>query len=142
MLGAGDPQMRKIAFALAAVCFLGFAGCQKGGNVSLNSDKAKISYAIGQQIGRSVKGSGLDLDSDVIGASIGDALAGRESRLKPEEMQAAMMNAQKSAMEKQQKSSADNVAKGQKFLEENKKKPGVKVTASGLQYEILTPGKG
>ena len=31
---------------------------------------------------------------------------------------------------------------GQKFLEENKSKKGVKVTASGLQYEVLTEGKG
>lgn len=31
---------------------------------------------------------------------------------------------------------------GKKFLEENKKRPGVKVTKSGLQYEIVTPGSG
>ena len=31
---------------------------------------------------------------------------------------------------------------GQKFLEENKKKPGVVVLESGLQYKVLTEGKG
>jgi FKBP-type peptidyl-prolyl cis-trans isomerase len=35
-----------------------------------------------------------------------------------------------------------NKAKGVAFLEENKKNPNVKVTASGLQYEVITMGKG
>ncbi len=37
---------------------------------------------------------------------------------------------------------AANLEKGKKFLEENKKKPGIKVTDSGLQYEILEAGEG
>ncbi len=36
----------------------------------------------------------------------------------------------------------ENKAAGEKFLAENTKKPNVKTTASGLQYEVLTPGKG
>jgi len=40
------------------------------------------------------------------------------------------------------KVSAEHLEKGKKFLEENKKKEGVKTTASGLQYEVLTEGTG
>lgn len=36
----------------------------------------------------------------------------------------------------------ENKAAGEKFLAENTKKPNIKTTASGLQYEILSPGKG
>ena len=36
----------------------------------------------------------------------------------------------------------ENKAAGEKFLAENGKKPNVKTTASGLQYEVLTEGKG
>ncbi len=36
----------------------------------------------------------------------------------------------------------ENKAAGEKFLAENAKKPNIKTTASGLQYEVLTPGKG
>jgi FKBP-type peptidyl-prolyl cis-trans isomerase FklB len=36
----------------------------------------------------------------------------------------------------------DNLTQGKKFLEENGKRPGVVVLASGLQYEILTEGTG
>ena len=37
---------------------------------------------------------------------------------------------------------ADNKAAGEKFLAENKTKDGVKTTASGLQYKVITEGKG
>jgi FKBP-type peptidyl-prolyl cis-trans isomerase FkpA len=37
---------------------------------------------------------------------------------------------------------AENKAAGEKFLAENAKKANVKTTASGLQYEVLTEGKG
>ena len=37
---------------------------------------------------------------------------------------------------------ADNISAGKKFLEENKKKEGVQTTSSGLQYKIITEGKG
>jgi len=43
---------------------------------------------------------------------------------------------------KTKEAAAENLKKGQKFLEENKSKPGIKVTESGLQYEILEQGKG
>ena len=37
---------------------------------------------------------------------------------------------------------ADNKAAGEKFLAENKTKEGVKTTESGLQYKVITEGKG
>ena len=37
---------------------------------------------------------------------------------------------------------ADNKAAGEKFLAENKAKEGVKTTESGLQYKVITEGKG
>jgi FKBP-type peptidyl-prolyl cis-trans isomerase len=134
--------MKTLLLPVALSLAVGVAACNKNQEPDLKSDKGKVSYAIGQQIGRQLKGSGLEIDAQTLGASIGDVLAGKESKLKPEEMQMALMNAQKSAMEKEQKSSADNVAKGQKFLDDNKAKPGVKTTKSGLQYQTITEGKG
>ncbi len=126
-----------LCVAVAAVVI---SGCQK--KVSVNTDKEKVSYAIGQQIGKQIKGSGMDIDTAVLAASIDDAVAGKESRLKPEEMQAAMMKTQEAAIAKQQEAAKENQAKGEKFLADNKAKPNVKTTASGLQYEVLTEGKG
>src|ERR1043166_6979918 len=88
-LNQGGNSM-KIIMSVFVLGLFGIVGCQKGGNVDLKSDKQKLSYAIGQQIGRQVKGSGLEIDSDVLAASIGDVVAGKESSLKPEEIQEAM----------------------------------------------------
>ena len=108
----------------------------------ITSDKGKFSYAIGQQIGRQMKAQGISVDTDTLAASIEDALAGRESQLKPEEMQAAMMKAQEAENAKAQAEGAANKKKGEEFLAANKSKPGIKTTASGLQYEVITEGKG
>ena len=49
----------------------------------------------------------------------------------------------KDAMDAKAKAEAQkNREDGKKFLEENQKKDGVKVTKSGLQYKVLTEGKG
>ena len=97
---------------------------------------------MGQQIGKSIRDQGLELDSVVLSKSIEEALAGKESRFTPEEMQATLTKLQ----ETMQKAMADKAVKnkeaGDRFLAENKKKTGIKTTTSGLQYKIVTEGKG
>ena len=108
----------------------------------LSSDKGKLSYAIGQQIGKQMKAQNIDIDTGTLAASIGDALAGKESKLKPEEIQAAMMKAQQAAMAKMESQGKENKEKGDQFLAANKTKPGIQTTASGIQYEVLKEGTG
>jgi FKBP-type peptidyl-prolyl cis-trans isomerase len=109
---------------------------------TLKDDKQKQSYSIGQQIGRSFKEQGLDLDLGILSSSIKDVLDGKPSLLKPEEMQQVMMELQQSMQKKREEMGKVNLEKGKVFLEENKKKAGVKTTPSGLQYEVMTEGKG
>ncbi len=54
-------------------------------------------------------------------------------------MQTTMESVKTKALEKKY---ADNKAAGEKFLAENKNKEGVKTTPSGLQYKVITEGKG
>ncbi len=108
----------------------------------LDTDKQKISYVIGQQIGTQIKAQGVDLDISVFTNSIESAIQGKPSALNPEEMNAAMMKMRDSAMAKMQKESEENSTKGKAYLEENKKKEGVKSTASGLQYKVVKEGTG
>lgn len=122
------------ACALAVVA----AGCEK----KLDDDKKKASYAIGQQIGSNLKNQNIDFDSDVLAMSIKEAAAGKESKLKPEEMQAALMKLQENLMKKQQEQSEKNKTEGAAFLEKNKSAEGVKTTASGLQYIVVQEGTG
>ena len=115
-------------------------GCDK--KPKLDTDTQKASYAIGQQIGQNLNNQNIDFDGDSLAASIKEAASGKESRLKPEEMQAAIQSQQKKEMEKQEALVKKNLETGQAFLEANKKKDGVIALPSGLQYKIITEGKG
>jgi FKBP-type peptidyl-prolyl cis-trans isomerase len=122
------------ASALAVV----MTGCQK----KLDDDKKKASYAIGQQIGSNLKNQNIDFDADVLAMSIKEAASGKESKLKPEEMQGALMKLQENMMKKQQEQADKNKTDGAAFLEKNKSAEGVKTTASGLQYIVVQEGTG
>jgi FKBP-type peptidyl-prolyl cis-trans isomerase FklB len=108
----------------------------------LKTDKQKFSYSAGYQIGQNLKRQNLDLDSKAFSQGAQDAIADAKPRLKPEEMQAAFQAQQKKDMEKQAAAAKKNLDAGKAFLEANKKKDGVTTTASGLQYKIITEGKG
>lgn len=132
--------MKKIIISTA---FLGLAmtACQKK-DVAIKTDEDKVSYAIGQEIGSGMKANGMKINVDVLAMSIREAMDGKESKMKPEEMQTAMMNMRKKMMEDQQKQAEDNKKIGSDYLAKNKDKEGVKTTETGLQYEVITEGKG
>lgn len=123
------------AFALGLI---GLTACEK----KLNNDKARGSYAVGQQIGQNLKTQNIDFDPDVLAMSMKDAKDGKPSRLKPEEIQEALKKLQDGINKKQQEEADKNLADGKKFLETNKAKEGVKTTATGLQYTVVTEGNG
>ena len=123
-------------FALAAATMV-LSGCDK----KLDTDTRKASYAIGQQIGKNLKDQGIDVDADVLAMSMKDAKEGKP-KLKPEEMQQALQKLQEGINKKQMEAAEANSAEAKKFMEGNKTKEGIKTTASGLQYSVMTEGKG
>jgi len=129
--------MNKIML-VAAVAVIGLVGCNKP---DLKSDKGQASYAIGQQIGRNLKAQNIEIDAKTLAASLTDAMAGK-SELKEDEIQKAMMKLQEMAMKKQTEEADKNKGKSAEFLEKNKTAEGVKVTASGLQYIVVSEGTG
>ena len=137
---------RVVYYVTVAVGLLYLAtGCDgKFGSkeIKLETDTQKFSYAVGQQIGGQMAKQNIDIDVDVLAASIGDALAGKESKMSDEEIRNTMMAMQKQMMEKQTQAAEGNKKEGEDFLAKNKKKDGIKATKSGLQYEVLEAGKG
>ncbi len=112
----------------------------------LESDRDKASYLIGRNIGETINRDGIELNIDNLVIGLREGLTGKDSKITEadalkimEKFQAEM---QKQAEAKAASASAENLAAGTKFLSDNKKREGVKVTDSGLQYEVLAAGKG
>ncbi len=120
--------------------------CLAGEGTELKNQKDKESYSLGYQFGQSLKAQGLDLDLQAYKSGITDALSGNKPALEPKEMQKTVSEVQqrvKSDRQKNLKEAAEkNLSEGRAFLEQNKKKEGVKTLPSGLQYKILTEGSG
>ncbi len=110
--------------------------------LALDTEKKKISYAVGRQIGDSIKNSGLDIDVDIFAASVAETMAGKSDRLTEAEKMQVSAAMQKQQQEHAAKTTSTNKSKGQEFLTKNAKKDGVKVLPSGLQYKVLTAGSG
>ena len=131
--------LKHVATGAALIAGLALVGCQKA---KLDNDQEKASYAIGQQIGKSLKMQNADVAINSLVGGMQDALDGKEGRLKPEEMQAALQKMQEGAMKKAMEQAEVNQKKGDEFLAANKAKAGVKTTDSGLQYEVVKEGSG
>lgn len=131
-----------IAVALAGA----FAATTSFAQPKLNTEKDKLSYVVGTQIGGSLVQIKDELDINVVVAAMKDILDGKEPALTPEqamEVQKAFaerMQAKQAA--RMQELAASNKTEGEAFLAKNKSAAGVKTTASGLQYQVVTEGNG
>jgi FKBP-type peptidyl-prolyl cis-trans isomerase len=112
----------------------------------LETGKKQVSYMIGQDMGKSLSVIKDELDLEVLTQAIADQFAGKDSKLTPEQ---AIKIQEAFTVKVQAKQAADATAKaatnkeeGAAFLVANKDKPGVKVTESGLQYEVVRAGNG
>jgi len=106
----------------------------------LDKDESmKLSYMVGMDVGKSLKQMPSKVDIDVVATGMTSAYAGKADVYTEAEVMAFKQDYFKRM---QKKEGDENVAKGKAFLEENKKKAGVKVTASGLQYEVVKQGNG
>src|SRR5213596_2772316 len=103
--------------------------------------KDKVSYAIGMQIGFNLSRQKGDINTDVLNAGMKDAIAGKP-QLTQDQVKDVMAQFEKDMEQKQKQLGEKNKTEGAKFLEDNKKKAGVKTTASGLQYKVEKDGTG
>ena len=131
-------KLNYVALPIAALMW----GSSFAADSSLNTDKKKTSYAIGVQIGQDFKRGGLDLDFDAFSMAINDMVSGKESKLNPKEIQAAMDVLRQQQMKKQAEFANKSKAAGEAYLAANKKKSGVKTLASGVQYKVIKSGSG
>lgn len=136
---------RRLAMAMCGVVALSGASFAADAP-ELKTDKEKISYSIGMDIGGNLKRGSVEVDPDLLARGLKDSYGGGKTILTEDQARQAITDFQKAQMAKQAETmkilSEKNKADGEKFLAENAKKEGVKVLPSGLQYKELTPGTG
>lgn len=144
--------MKKYIAITAAVVVM--AGCSAGtqqakdkkAGLSLDNESSKFSYAIGLDVGRSLKTIGTKLDLAAFDAAVESVIKGEKPKLSPKEIAAVKQSVFKvqrdKLLTKQKALGEKNKAAGEKFLAENARKEGVKTTASGLQYKVIKAGDG
>ena len=110
--------------------------------VKIETDQEKLSYTMGIFFGQTVIRQEMEIDVPAFMQAVEDVLNKNEKKLSDEEMQKIINTYQKKEQEDRiEKSDKDN-ADGKKFLAENKKKEGVTVLPSGLQYKIIENSEG
>lgn len=125
------------------------ASAAQGDTSSIGNTMQQASYAMGVDIGRSLKQmkeQGAEIDLKVFTEALQAMYDGKEIKMTEEQAQEVMMKflqeQQAKAVEKHKADAKANKEKGEAFLKENAAKDGVKTTASGLQYKITKQGEG
>ena len=133
---------------LAAAVAVGIAGTALPAAAvdKLTTEKEKVSYMVGMDMAGGLTQIKDEIDIAIMLQALESTLKGEKTLLTTEEhaavRQAFVTRMQAAQQEKQKAAAEKNKAEGDKFLAANKSKAGVKTTASGLQYQVITEGKG
>ena len=159
-LGPFKDQKERRSYGLGS-----FLGEREKKNAASNPDKAtvgvedllagladglsgakSIDYAGGLAMAAQIKRSGVEIDQAVLAEAVRTVVENKMAKIQPAEVQTIMQEIQADLQARQQakaKAEAEkNLAAATGWLEENSKKDGVKVTASGLQYVMEKNGEG
>lgn len=113
---------------------------------NLNTDKGKLSYSVGWDLGADIKRRGEDFDVEALIAAIRDQVANNDPQVDIQEMRRLLTELQEKVRKEQleafQKLSQENQVKSEEFLTANRSKTGIVVLPSGVQYRIIEEGDG
>ena len=149
--------MKRISFTITLIVLVLCAGLfaqqqtaptqtAQAQSASKMSDKEKTSYSIGLNIGMNLFEQEVTVDMPTLTKGIQDGLANAKPALTEDEIRTVLTNLQKEVQTKQQakqKALAEKNSKdAEAFLTANKAKEGIVTLPSGLQYKVITEGKG
>lgn len=147
--------MKKIILpAIIAVALMSSCGNNDSKDVVLANEIDSVSYALGANMANNIVKDFSEANSDAFIKGFNDVLDSATLKITLEELQGvlqpffqrkqqeAMIKQQQEAEKAAQEQFGDVKIQGEKFMEDNKSNPGVKVTASGLQYIVMKEGKG
>jgi FKBP-type peptidyl-prolyl cis-trans isomerase FklB len=136
-----------IVIVSASLLALPLLGQEK--SPQLKDQRDKVSYSIGLNLGFNLSRQKVDINPDILAAGIKDAIAGKP-QLTTDQMKEVMTQFEKDMEAKQKQAGEKNKIEGAKFLEDNKKKEGVKTKnvalpdgkTAELQYKVIKEGTG
>ena len=145
-LGACDKTAQKPAADAAKPAEAGKDAEGKPTYAGLPTEKEQVSYTIGMAMGKQLTEIKDEVNLDTVVKAMRSQMAGEKVLLNDEQAQEIMekfgQKMQAKQIAKMMAEAKANQEKGDKFLAENGKKPGITTTASGLQYQVLTAGTG
>jgi FKBP-type peptidyl-prolyl cis-trans isomerase len=110
------------------------------------TDKGKLSYSYGYELGRTISEYGVDIDTATLMRAIQDGIARRNPAMSQQQMDQTMQALKqrlyaraKSAFDR---AAAENQVSSESFLAKNRARPGVKVLSNGIQYRVVEEGGG
>ena len=123
--------------ALAALLATGSALAQ-----DTTSEKGKLSYAIGFQIGGGLADRKMDIDVATVAKALQDAYAKKPPAVPEAQMRDALSKFEQKAKSDMDKTLADNKREGDAFMAANRSKKGVVVLPGDVQYRVIEEGTG
>lgn len=115
-------------------------------NLALPTEKDKVSYAIGVNIGSILHRQAIQVDPNIVARGLNDALTGSKPLLTDDQVRVILAQVQQqmrtTELQHLQAEAAKNKSEGESFLAANRTKPGVVTLPSGLQYKVLKQGSG
>lgn len=141
--------MKKIiSFFVAGMLLVPFClqAADKAAESPFKTSGEKLSYSMGLDLGNYLKSMENELDLDTLKLGIDDGFTGADPKMSQEELTAVQEEfaAKMKAQQEEQLAAMmeKNKAAGLDFLEENKTIEGVKITESGLQYQVIEAAEG
>lgn len=148
--------MKVIKFIAVLIVFAVPLSCnnQKVTKKSLKNENDTVSYVLGLDIARKLKGNFPEVDKNLFIQGISSGIDSTNFLIDPEMVDVILKEyfqkrqeekrkkQQEAALKKAEEEFGDIKEEGIKFLEENKSKAGVITTESGLQYMVLNEGSG
>jgi FKBP-type peptidyl-prolyl cis-trans isomerase FklB len=131
---------------VAAALSLAVSTAYAANTTALATDVDKLSYSIGTDLGKNFKRQGIEINPAIMAKGLQDGMSGGTLLLTEDQMKEVLNKFQRELMTKRtaefSKKADENKAKGEDFLKDNKQKQGIVTLPSGLQYKIITEGKG
>ena len=106
------------------------------------TDKGKLSYAIGFQIGGGLADRKMDIDVATVAKALQDAYAKKPPAVPEAAMRDALSKFESKAKADMDKTLADNKREGDAFMAANRSKKGVVVLPGDVQYRVIEDGSG